>query len=109
MPDYESRSVEAGDRRFLVEAVRFGNGIFVSVTEGERRLGAVEASLPGGAGPLSTTVIPSRSGSPFVRLVAEKACRQTGGISIASVGTEELDDASARAVASAVAELAGSG
>lgn len=109
MPGYLSRSVASGDRRFLVEAIRFGNGIFVSVSEGGRRLGAVEASLPGGAGPVSTTIIPSRSGSPFVRLVAEKACRQTGGISIASVGTYELDDESARAVASAVTELAGSG
>ena len=109
MSGYASRSVASGDRRFLVEAVRFGNGIFVSVTEGGRRLGAVEASLPGGAGPVSTTVIPSRAGSPFVRLVSEKACRQTGGICIASVGTDELDDESARAVASAVKELAGSG
>lgn len=109
MSSYESRSVAAGDRKFLVEVVRFGNGVFVSVTEGERRLGAVEASLPGGTGPVSTTVIPSRSGSPFVRLVAEKASRQTGGISLASVGTNELDDASARAVAAAVTELAGNG
>ena len=109
MSSYESRSVQAGDRKFLVEVVRFGNGIFVSVTEGERRLGAVEASLPGSAGPVSTTVIPSHSGSPFVRLIAEKASQQTGGISLASVGTKELDDASARAVAIAVTELAGSG
>lgn len=109
MPGYASRSVAAAGRKFLVEAVLFGNGVFVSVTEGGRRIGAVEASLPGAAGPVSTTVIPSRSGSHFVRLVAEKACRQTGGISIASVGAYELDDESARAVASAVAELVGGG
>lgn len=109
MPGYASRSVESGDRRFLVEALRFSNGIFVSVSEGGRRLGALEAALPGGAGPVCTTVIPSRSGSPFVRLVAQKACAQTGGISLASVGTDELDEGSARAVAAAVAELAGSG
>ena len=101
------RTIEAGGRRFQLWALRFDNGNFVSVTEGGARLGSMEVSMAASVPkPITTTIIPSKNNSVFIRLVAEKISTTTRGISIVSVNVSgEIGTDPARKIIAAIAEM----
>ena len=101
-----TRTVDVQDRRFLIRVLRFENGSFVSVTEGADRIGSMMVSLAAGPRPVTTTVIPAKTGSAFVKLVAEKVSSTVQGIAVVSVNVgAEIDVGSAKAIMSGVAEM----
>ena len=101
-----TRTVDVRDRRFLIRVLRFENGNFVSVTEGADRIGSMMVSLAAGPRPVTTTVIPAKTGSAFVKLVAEKVSTTVQGIAVVSVNVgAEIDVGSAKAIMSAIAEM----
>ena len=84
--------------------VRFENGCFASISEGQDRLGAVVASLYKRPVATTTQVIPDRSGSPFMRLAAERLAARLDGVALLSVNVGEVPPGAARKI---MAELDG--
>jgi hypothetical protein len=82
-------------RSFLLEATFFGNGCFLSISEGERRLGSVAVALSSQNQVNAAKVIPSKHDPIFVNTIAEKVAAMTNGICILSFfakGQLDLDD-----------------
>ncbi len=71
-------------RNFSLQIQKFENGYFISVTEGSDKLGAMVVSLATGPVPVTTTIIPSRSESLFLKLVAERISTRIRGIVLVS-------------------------
>ena len=65
MVNFESRT-------FYLKIHKFENGYFVSITEGNDKLGSMIVSLATGPTPTTTTIIPSRNESLSLRLIAER-------------------------------------
>ena len=63
---------------------KFENGYFVSVTEGNNKLGSMVISLASGPTPVTTTIIPSKTESLFLKLVAEQISVRKKGIVLVS-------------------------
>ena len=84
-PDgFSQKTVALESRTFSLRILKFANGYFVSVSEGGDRLGSMVASMSAGPTPATTTVIPSRSESLFLRLTAERISARMRGIAIVS-------------------------
>ncbi len=106
-PELATRTVSASGRSFAVAVLRFANGDFISVSEGEGRLGQMVASLAGaGPAPVTATVIPSKTDALFLRLVAERASSASGGIAVVSSSVRAgLGAEAAKALMSEIAEM----
>ena len=76
--------VNLESRSFSLNIQKFENGYFVSVTEGPNKLGSMVVSLASGPTPVTTTIIPSRSETLFLKLVAEQISTRMRGIALVS-------------------------
>ena len=76
--------VSLGSRNFSLQIQKFENGYFISVTEGSNKLGSMVVSLATGPAPVTTTIIPSRSESLFLKLIAERISTRMRGIALDS-------------------------
>ena len=95
-----------GSRSFSLQILKFENGYFVSVTEGTSKIGSMVVSLTIGQNPITTTVIPSRSESLFLKLTAEKLSAKIRGIAIVSSYIQrELDPEAAKVLMSEIMEI----
>ena len=93
-------------RNFLVEAIKFDNGHFVSISEGAKKLGSMVVSLGTGPTPITTTVIPAKTESIFLKLTAEQISTTMRGIAIVSVFFQnELDTNSAKTLMREIVEI----
>ena len=102
------RTVTLGERKFSLQIQRFDNGFFVSVAEGANKLGSMVASLATGPVPATTTVIPSRSESLFLKLVAEQISTRARGIALVSAYVQkELEPDTAKALMTEIMEAVG--
>ncbi len=89
-----------------MEVLKFENGNFVSVSEGSERLGSMVVSLSTGPTPVTTTVIPARTESLFLKLTAERISANTKGIAIVSTYVQrELEPETAKTLMTAIIEL----
>ncbi len=89
-----------------MEVLKFENGNFVSVSEGSERLGSMVVSLSTGPTPVTTTVIPARTESIFLKLTAESISTSTRGIAIVSTYVQrELEPETAKTLMTAIMEL----
>ena len=110
-PPYAVRTVRAGGRTYHVAAVRFANGDFVSVSEGDpppaAGIGSMAVSITTpGLPPATTTVIPSKHDGLFLRLAAERISHLNAGISVVSCSARgPLGADGARAVMEAASEM----
>lgn len=94
------------NRHFLLLVLKFENGNFVSVSEGTEKLGSMVVSLSTGPTPVTTTVIPARTDSLFLKLIAERISTSTKGVAIVSVFTKkELDSETAKTIMSNIIEM----
>jgi len=89
----QSKSFTAGKREFQVQLLRFANGCFLSMSEGERmKIGAMTLALKTGEKVDSSTILPGRYEGIAVTLLAQAVANATGGIAIVSLYTaSELD------------------
>ncbi|MFQ5496930.1 MAG: hypothetical protein ACE5DU_03490 [Nitrosopumilus sp.] len=100
------KMVNLEGRSFSLQIQKFENGYFVSVTEGPNKIGSIVASLATGPTPVTTTVIPSRTESLFLKLVAERISTRMRGISLVSVFIQkELEPDIAKALMSDIMEM----
>ncbi len=103
---FYQKTVRVADRGFSVRLLRFDNGDFVSITEGADSLGAMVVSLGTDPGPVTTTVIPAKTESLFLRLIAERISSHTRGIAIVSFSIRsEMDTATAKILMGDVLEM----
>ena len=102
----KQKTIDVGDRRFVVEMVSFDNGIFVSISEGSKKLGSMVVSIATGPTPTTATVIPAKTDSLFLKLMAERISTQMKGISIVSLfANKELGNETAKILMSQIIEL----
>ena len=100
------KTIDVGDRRFVVELVSFENGIFVSISEGSKKLGSMVVSISTGPAPTTATVIPAKTDSLFLKLMAERISTRLKGISIVSLfANKELGNETAKILMSQIIEL----
>ncbi len=103
---FSEKTVDLGSRSFFLKILKFENGCFVSVTEGSSKLGSMVVSLAAGQKPITTTVIPSKSESLFLKLVAERISTRMHGIAIVSTYVEkELDPDTAKVLMTEIIEI----
>ena len=76
--------VNLESRSFSLKIQKFENGYFISVTEGSNKLGSMVVSLATGPTPITTTIIPSRSESLFLKLISERISTRMRGIALVS-------------------------
>ena len=93
-------------RTFFLQIQKFENGYFVSVTEGINKIGSMVVSLATGPTPITTTVIPSRTESLFLKLIAERISTRIRGIALVSAFTQkELEPNTAKTLMSEIMEM----
>ncbi len=86
--------------------MKFENGYFVSISEGFDKIGSMVVSLATGPTPVTTTVIPSRSESLFLKLTAERISTRMKGIAIVSAFIQkELDPNTAKTIMTEIMEM----
>jgi hypothetical protein len=82
--------VDVENRSFHILILKFDNGSFISISEGSEKIGAMVVSLSTSSTPVTTTVIPSKTESLFLRLTAEKISTMTQGIVIVSCNVQSV-------------------
>ena len=103
---FSQKTINFESRSFSLQVIKFDNGYFVSITEGANKLGSMIVSLSAGPTPITTTVIPSRSESLFLKLTAEKISTRMKGIAIVSTFIQkELEPSTAKAIMSEIMEI----
>jgi hypothetical protein len=103
---FSEKTVDLGSRNFSLQILKFENGCFVSVTEGSCKLGSMVVSLTTGQNPITTTVIPSKSESLFLKLIAERISTRMHGIAIVSTFVQkELDPDTAKVLMTEIIEI----
>ena len=103
---FSEKTVDLGSRSFSLQILKFENGCFVSVTEGSPKLGSMVVSLTTGQNPLTTTVIPSKSESLFLKLVSERISSRMRGIAIVSTFVQkEIDPSTAKVLMTEIMEI----
>ena len=107
---FSERALTLAERPFLVGVQKFGNGMFVSVSEGSPRIGSMTVSLvsQSGAAPVTTTIIPPPNSSLafFIRMAAEQVSSRASGIAVVSVYVKgELDMPVTKALLGAIMEM----
>lgn len=103
---FSKKTVEVDDRKFQVEILKFDNGYFVSVSEGSKKLGSMVVSLSTGPTPVTTTIIPAKNESLFLKLTAERISSSMKGIVIVSAFlNKELDSNAAKTLMAEIMEV----
>ena len=98
--------VSLESRSFSLQIQKFENGYFISVTEGSNKIGSMVVSLSNGPTPVTTTVIPSRSESLFLKLIAEQISTRIQGIVLVSTFVQkELETSTAKALMSEIMRM----
>ena len=103
---FSKKTIDLGGRNFSLQLLKFENGYFFSVTEGSSKIGSMVVSLTIGQNPITTTVIPSKSESLFLKLMSEKLSAKIRGISIVTTNVQkELDPETAKVLMTEIMEL----
>jgi hypothetical protein len=69
---YTKKLVNIKERSFLVQILNYDNGNFISVTENSEKIGGMIVSINSGPVPSTSTIIPPKSESLFLKLISEK-------------------------------------
>ena len=98
--------VNLESRSFSLQIQKFENGYFISVTEGSNKLGSMVVSLATGPTPITTTIIPSRSESLFLKLVSERISTRMRGIALVSAFIQKpLEPSTAKGLMTEIMEM----
>ena len=98
--------VNLESRNFSLKIQKFENGYFVSVSENNDKIGSMNISMATGPTPTTTTIIPSRSESLFLRLISERISTRMKGITLVSTYVQkELEPTTAKALMSEIMEM----
>ena len=98
--------IDVDNRSFTLQILLFDNGSFVSITEGHEKIGGLTASIGTGSVPITTSIIPAKSESLFLKIVSEQLSSITKGINIVSAFIpEKLDNNTAKILINKVKEI----
>jgi len=90
----------------LVLVLRFDNGSFVSITEGQEKIGGMLASIATEPVPSTTTIIPPKSESIFLKMMSDYLSSITKGINIVSAFIpQELDTKTTKILMTKIKEI----
>ncbi len=107
---FSQKVVNLESRTFFLQIQKFENGYFISVTEGTNKIGSMVVSLATGPTPITTTIIPSRTESIFLKLIAEQISTRMRGIALVSTFIQkELESSTAKALMSEIIEMVDNG
>ena len=107
---YESRfsktSIDIDNRSFTIQVLLFDNGSFVSITEGQEKIGGLTASVGTGTVPITTSIIPAKTESLFLKLMSEQLSSIIAGINIVSAFIpKELENKTAKTLIAKIKEI----
>jgi len=103
---YRRVSCDIDNRKFMVQVLRFDNGNFVSITEGQEKIGGMLASIATEPVPSTTTIIPPKSESIFLKIMSDYLSSITKGINIVSAFIpQELDTKTTKVLMTKIKEI----
>ena len=98
--------IDVDDRSFTIQVLLFDNGSFVSITEGQEKIGGLTASVGTGTVPITTSIIPAKSESLFLKLMSEQLSSIITGINIVSMFIpKELENKTAKTLIAKIKEI----
>ena len=98
--------IDVDNRSFTVQVLLFENGSFVSITEGQEKIGGLTASIGTDSGPIATSIIPAKSESLFLKLISEQLSSIISGINIISTFIpKELENKTAKTLIAKIKEI----
>ena len=98
--------IDVDKRSFTVQILLFENGSFVSITEGQEKIGGLTASIGTGSVPITTSIIPAKSESLFLKLISEQLSSIISGINIISTFIpKELENKTAKTLIAKIKEI----
>ena len=101
-----NKIVKLENRTFSLRTQKFENGFFISISEDNDKIGSMTISLATGPTPTTTTIIPSKNESLFLRLISERISTRMKGIALVSIFVKnELEPSTAKALMSEVMEM----
>ena len=104
--EFFQKLVNLEGRNFSLKIQKFDNGCFISITEGSNKIGSMVASLSSGPTPITTTIIPSRTESLFLKLIAERISTRMRGVALVSAFIQkELPTSTAKGLMTEIMEM----
>ena len=98
--------IEVDNRDFAVQVLLFDNGSFVSITEGQEKIGGLTASIGTDTVPITTSVIPAKSESLFLKLISKQISSIITGVNIVSAFIpKELENKTAKILIDKIKEV----
>ena len=98
--------IDIDNRSFTIQILLFDNGSFVSITEGQDKVGGLTASIGTGTVPITTSIIPAKSESLFLKLMSEQLSSIITGINIVSAFIpKELENKTAKILIAKTREI----
>ena len=89
--------VDIDKRSFTIQILLFDNGSFVSITEGQEKIGGLTASIGTDTVPITISVIPAKSESLFLKLISKQISSIITGVNIVSAFIpKELENKTAK-------------
>ena len=98
--------IDIDNRSFTIQVLLFDNGSYVSITEGQEKIGGLTASIGTGTVPITTSIIPAKSESIFLKLMSEQLASIITGINIVSAFIpKELENKTAKTLIAKIKEM----
>ena len=98
--------IDIDKRSFIIQILLFDNGSFVSITEGQEKIGGLTASIGTGSVPITNSIIPAKSESLFLKLIAEQLSSVITGINLVSAFIpKELENKTAKTLIAKIKEI----
>jgi len=98
--------IDIDNRSFTIQVLLFDNGSYVSITEGQEKIGGLPASIGAGTVPITTSIIPAKSESLFLKLMSEQLSSIITGINIVSMFIpKELENKTAKTLIAKIKEI----
>jgi len=98
--------VDIDKRSFTIQILLFDNGSFVSITEGQEKIGGLTASIGTSAIPITTSIIPAKSESLFLKLISEQLSSIITGINLVSAFIpKKLENNTAKTLIAKIKEI----
>ena len=98
--------IDIDNRSFTIQVLLFDNGSYVSITEGQEKIGGLTASVGTDTVPITTSIIPAKSESLFLKLMSEQLSSIITGINIVSAFIpKELENKTAKTLIAKIREI----
>ena len=103
---FSKTSIVIDNRSFTIQVLLFDNGSFVSISEGQEKIGGLTASIGTGTIPITTSVIPAKSESLFLKLISKQISSIITGVNIVSAFIpKELENKTAKTLIAKIKEI----